>query len=86
MLRHKIISKDEPFSAGVFVVNQLESDDKQNELLDDRHRIAGKLMIILRHLCRAVDICVVPLRAIGACHEHVMSVKEQTARDMVNFT
>ncbi len=65
MLRHKIISKDEPFSAG-FVVNQLESDEKQNELLDDRHRIAGKLMIIHRHLCRAVDICVVPLRAIGA--------------------
>ena len=63
MLRHKIISKDEPFSAG-FVVNQLESDDKQNELLDDRHRIAGKLMIINRHLCRAVDICVVPIGAV----------------------
>ena len=57
MLRHKIISKDEPFSAG-FVVNQLESDDKQNELLDDRHRIAGKLMIIHGHFCRAVDFFV----------------------------
>ena len=37
-------------------------------------------MIIHRQLCRAVDICAVPLRAIGACHEHDMSVGTNSQR------